>query len=232
MNETVAKQILDKIVGQIFGFQNPLTLEEAMKKFAFDVKLPQQVFDSTTNEPTWAQSASPAKFITMSNARKRSSVDDWILPKKPLNSLQDVIDAWADTNYMATERSIESANIAECDNIYNCENIYRSQDCGESKNLLYCDGVRTSEFVAASQRSHALSFCLRVEDSKESSNSFGVVWSGKIANSFFIQDCYGVTDSMFCSHISSKQYCVANMQLTEAEYKKVREMVIHWILTS
>lgn len=232
MDESIAKEILDKIIGQIFGFQNPLSLEHALTKFAFDISLPQQVYDSTTNKPTWAQSVTPGKFITVENARKRSAIDDWMLPKQSLNSLEDVLNAWAKTNYMATERQLESINIAECDNVYNCENIYRSQDCSASKNILFCDSVHESEFVAASQRSRALSFCLRAEDSKESSNSFGLVWSGKVANCLFVQDCYDVTDCMFCSHITSKRFCIANMQFKEAEYKQIRNYVIRWVLTS
>lgn len=232
MNSEVAKQILDKLIGQIFGFQNPLTMEQAMAKFAFDVRLPQQVYDSTTNQPTWAQSVNPTKFITIENARKRSEVDDWIIPQRPLQSMEDILSAWSESNYMATERYLESSNIHECDNIYNCENIYRSQDCSQSKNLLWCDGIHTSEFVAASQRSHSLTFCLRAEDSKESANSFSVVWSAKIANSFFVQDCYDLADCMFCSHIASKRFCIANMQFEEQEYKKLKDMVVRWILTS
>lgn len=231
MNNDNAKQILDKIIGQIFGFQNPMTLDEALAKFAFDIRLPQQVFDSTTNEPTWAQSINPTKFITLDNARKRANIDDWMVPKRQLSGLEDVLAAWAETNFMTTERQIESANITESDNIYNCENIYRSQDCSFSKNLLWCDGVHKSEFVAASQRSQGLSFCLRAEDSKESSNSFSVVWSGKVSNSFFIQDCYDVSDSMFCSHLASKRFCIANMQFDEAEYNKLKDQIIRWILT-
>ncbi len=43
MDATKAKEIADKIVGQIFGFQNPYSLEQFINKFAFDVRLPQQV---------------------------------------------------------------------------------------------------------------------------------------------------------------------------------------------
>ncbi len=232
MNEATAKQILDKVVGQIFGYQNPLSLEQAVQKFAFDIRLPQQVYDSTTNEPTWAQSVNPSKFITMDNAHNRSGVDDWLIPKRPLNGLQDILTAWAETNLMATERQIESANIAQSDNIYNSENVYRSIDITQSKNVLFSDAANKSEFVVACQRSNALSFCIRTEDSKECSNSFNVIWSAKVANCFFVQDCYDLTDCMFCSHITSKQFCIANMQYEEAEYRKLKELVVRWILTS
>jgi hypothetical protein len=232
MDATQAKEIIDKIVGQIFGYQNPLSLEQFMNKFAFDVRLPQQVYDSTTNQPTWAQSTNPARFITMDNARKRAEVDDWIMPKRPINSLQDMLTAWNEVNLTATERQIESINLSETDNIYFSENIYRSQDINKSKNVVFSDGLNNCEFVGAGQRSNSSSFCVRLEDSQTTSNSFSVSWSGNISNSFFIHDCKDVSDSMFCSHISSKRFCIANMQFEEEEYNRLKQEVIKWILTA
>jgi len=232
MDATIAKEILDKVIGQIFGYQNPLSLEQVLQKFAFDVRLPQQVYDSTTNQPTWAQSVNPTKFITMDNAHNRSTEDDWLVPKRPLGSLEDILGAWGETNFMATERQLESSKVSESDNIYNSENVYRSLDVHLSKNVLFCDAAIQSEYVVACQRSNTLSFCIRAEDSKECSNSFNVIWSAKIANSFFIQDCYDLIDCMFCSHITSKRFCIANMQFEEVEYRKLKELVVHWILTS
>ena len=69
MNADEAKKMLDKIVGQVFGYQNTLSLDQFMQKFAFDVRLPQQVYDSTDGSPTWASSTSPTKFITQEHAR-------------------------------------------------------------------------------------------------------------------------------------------------------------------
>ena len=227
-----AKTILDKVIGQVFGFQNPLSLEEAKQKFAYDIRLPQEVYDSTTNELTWSRVAGASKYMTIPNSRKRTEIDDWMLPKRQLNGIEDILAAWSETNYMSTERYLESTNVIGSDNIYNCENVYFCHDCTFSKNILYCDSIHKSEFVVASQRSQSLSFCLRTEDSKGVSNSFSVVWSGKVTNSLFIQDCYDVHDSMFCSHISSKRFCIANMQFEEEEYKRLREEVVRWILTS
>lgn len=232
MNTDIAKQIVDKIVGQIFGCQNPYTLDQFMSKFAFDVSLPQKVYDSTTNELTWAMSTAPTKFIAFHNVVKRNNVDDWIVPKRPINNINDILAAWNETNLMATERVRESTNTAECDSVSFVENVFRCQDCGRSKNLVFCDGIYESEFVAASQRSITQNFCMRVEDSRDCSNSFNVIWSGKIADSFFIQDCYDMTDCMFCSHMVSKQYCIANMQFEKEEYEKLKQQVIKWILTS
>lgn len=230
MDAKTAQGILDNIVGQIFGYKNPFSLEQFQQKFAFDVKLPLQVNDSTTNQPTWTQSPNLTKFITVENSYAR---DDWdSRPKRDLNSIEDIMQAWNEINYSATERYLDSMNVAESDNIYNSENVYRSVDIHGSKNVLFSDAAIASEYVAAVQRSNSLSFCARAEDSRNCSNSFSVVWSKNIVNSFFIEDCADMQDCMFCSHTRGKQFCVANMQYTEEEYRKIKEIVVRWILTS
>ena len=226
------KEILDKIVGNVFGYQNPFTIEKFMEKFAFDIRLPKQAYDSTTNELTWAQSLAPSKYITMQNAKKKSSGTDWMIEKRPLESIADVLAAWSETNYTTTEREIDSINVHESDNTYNSQNVFRSQDVHGSKNVAFCDGGFNLEYVAASQRSNTSVYSIRLEDSKECSNSFNVIWSGKISNSMFIQDCYDLYECLFCSHITSKKFCIANMQFTEEEYRKVKKLVVEWILTS
>lgn len=226
------KSILDAIVGNVFGYKNPFTPDQFMQKFAFDVRLPKQTNDSVTGEETWAQSLAPAKFITMKNASLEAKKSDWIIPKRPLNTMEDILTAWQETNLMATERQIESLEVFESDNIYNSENVFRSQDIHFSKNIAFCDTCRQLEYVAASQRSFGSTYSIRIEDSKECSNSFNIIWSGKVANSYFIQDCYDIFECMFCSHMASKRFCIANMQFEEEEYMKIKKMVIDWILTA
>ena len=231
MNASEAKLILDKIIGQICGYQNPLTLEQFMQKFAFDVRLPQQVFDSTDNTPTWASSTNPTKFIKMDTARAKYAENDGFREKQPISSLQELLAMWNEINYFTAERQIESINVAESDSVIKSENVYRSQDVRRSKNILFSDGIEDSEFIAASQRSGGNAFCIRVEDSGECSNSFGVSWSSKITNSFFIHDCFDMTDSMFCTNMRGRQYCIANMQFEKEEYMQLRQQVVQWILT-
>ncbi len=230
MDANTAKVIIDKIVGQVFGYKNPLTLEQFMTKFAFDIRLPQQVYDSTTNEPTWAESTNPVKFMSFANTMK--TPDGFFeKPKRPINSIEDILAYWNETNYMASERYMDSLNVAEADDVRHSENVFRSQDVEASKNIVFSDGLRNSEYMAACQRSQNSSFCIRLEDSGESANSFSVNWSKNIANSYFIQDCSDMQDCMFCSHLNSKRFWIANMPFEEAEYRKIKDMVIRWILT-
>lgn len=235
MDEHKAKEIADKVIGQVFGFQNPLTLEQIQQKFAFDVRLPQQVFDYLRNEPTWAQSTNPAKFVKLEDAFNNPNnpeTGDWMQPKQPINSIEDILSAWNNVNAMATERQLDSLNVAQSDNIYSSENIWRSQDISASKNILFSDGVQNGcEFIIAGQRSNSSSFCIRLEDSSQCSNSFSVSWSSGIVNSFFISDAKDMQDCMFCSHLNTKQYCIANMQFERDEYFRIKDMVMRWILT-
>lgn len=231
MTSVEAKTVLDKIMGQIFSYQNPYELAAFMEKYAFDVRLPSQVHDSTTGEITWASSTNPTKFITLANARKRAEVDDYMLPKRPLANIQDILQVWSETNYASTERYLESLNVSESDCINSSENIYRSQDITRSKHVLFSDGAVDCEFVAAVQRSVRSNFSVRVEDSQNCSNSFSVSWSNKVTNSYFINDCFDVMDCLFCSHLAGKRFCIANMQFEEAEYNVLKDQVVRWILT-
>lgn len=232
MDATQAKEILDKVFGSVFGFANPFTLDEAFQRFAFDLRLPQQVFDATTGEPTWASSINPSRFITMSNARKRSDIDDFMIQKRPVSTIEDILLAWSETNLTTTERHIDGINMGESDNTTGCENVYRSSDVRNCKNIIFTESGNDLEYVVAGSRSKTSSYCIRVEDSQLTSNSFNVIWSAKVTNSFFIQDCYDVMDCMFCSHIAGKRFCIANMQFEEEEYNKIKQEVIRWIITS
>lgn len=237
MTTQEAQKILDKIVAQIFNYQNPVGLVDFMQKFAFDVRLPQQVTDAVDGKPTWAQSTNPTKFVRMENARNlavggASPDTDFLRPKRAIAGMDDILNAWGEINLTTTERQIDSLNVLESDNVYHSENVYRSQDIRKSKNILCSDGLNNCEYIAAGQRSGDSAFCIRIEDSGECTNCFGVSWSGKLANCLFMHDASDMQDSMFCTNIKGKRYCVANMQYTEEEYRKIREIVLHWVLTS
>ncbi len=236
MKPTEAQQLLDKIIAQVFGYKNPLTLEQFMQKFTFDIKLPQPVTDTIDGSTTWAQSINPIKFVKMSNARGleiagASAENDYLRPARKLNSLEDILGAWQEINFTTTERYEDSLNVGESDNIRRSENVYRSQDVVDSKNVLLSDGVYRSEFIAASQRAADNTFCVRIEDSGDCTNCFSVSWSGKLTNCMFMHDTGDMQDSMFCTNISGQRFCIANMQFEEAEYRRLRDIVIHWVLT-
>ena len=230
MKEKEAMEVANKIFMNIFGVKSPYNLDEILSEFAFDVRLPQRVVDSTTGGETWASSINPTKFITQDNSEKFNNGKGWMLKKRDIHSLEELIQIWKKINFTTTERYYDSVNISQSDTIYNCEDLYRCNDCRKCKKSIYLDGCGDCEYTIASQRSANSTFCIRVDDSGSCTNSYNVICSAKISNSLFIQDCNSLHECIFCSHISNKRYCIANMQFEKEEYFEIKKQIIKWIL--
>jgi len=231
MNDEQVKEVMNKIFQAIFNRDNPYSIQEVKNIFAFDVRLPLEVNDSTTNEVTYASSINSHKFITNENMMKRDNREGWLLPKVPVTNLKELLDIWDSINYTTTERVYDSENVVKSDPIYGCRNIYLCTDCGQSNHLIFCDGMHESSYTIASQRSAIINFSLRVDDSNTVTNSYNVICSSKISNSYFIQDCSNLFECIFCSHLSNKEYCISNMQFTKEEYYFLKDKIIEWIFS-
>ncbi len=232
MKDKEAIEKANKVFENIFDENNPYTLDELLSKFAFDIKLPQKVLDSLTSKETWAESINPTKFITQDNMELYDKQHGWLMKKREVNSLEDILKIWKKINYTTTERVYDSENVSKSDTIYKSENVYRSLDCRECKNILFCDGCANSEFLIGCQRTSGSNFCIRVDDSGNCINSYNVICSAQISNSFFIQDCKNLDECIFCSHISDKKYCISNMQFEKEEYFEIKKEIIKWILSN
>ncbi len=230
MSDEAAKQIIDTIIGQIFGFQNPYTLEQFAAKFAFDIRQTVEVFDYQTGESTWAQNNKSNKYVKFANLI--TGEGDSMIPKEEIQSIDDIVRVWQNTNITAAERYLDSSDIAKSDAIYGSRNIYRCIDIHNSKNVLFSESSNNNEFSAAIQRSNNCVYSLRIDDSGPVSKSFQVSWSKNISNSFFIKDSSNLSDCMFCSQINNKRFCIANMQFEEEEYRKWEAVVKRWILSN
>ena len=231
MNRIEVEKEISKIFFNIFGKENPFTIKEIEEKFAFDVKLPKQVKDSVTGEITWSEMENSKKYIKQDTMRKYDKAQGWMVSKRDITSLKDIIDIWDRINFTTTERVYNSINVSESDTIYDSENIFRSTDCRKCKNMIFSDGCGDCQSMIASQRTGSSTNCIRVDDSATCSNSYNVICSSKIVNSYFIQDCNNLYECMFCSHISSRRFCIANMQFTEQEYYEIKKVIIDWILS-
>ncbi len=230
MKEKDIKDIVNKIFQAIFNIDNKYKIEELKKKFAFDINLPLEVTDSTTGEVTYASSINSHKFITNNNMMKKDETEGWMIPKKEVHSLKELIDLWESINYTTTERVYNSENVVMSDPIYDSTNVYNSTDCSKVDKILFCDGIHNSNYVMASKRSNTVNYSIRVDDSNTVTNSYNVICSARVSNSLFIQDCSDLFECIFCSHISHKEYCISNMQFTKEEYYFLKNKIIEWIL--
>lgn len=231
MNKEESLKVVSKIFYNVFQRENPFTLDKIEEKFAFDVKLPKKVKDSLTGEDTWSEMENSEKFIKQGNMEKYDETRGWIIKRREISTLEDIINIWKKINYTTTERYYDSLNVSESDTIYNCENIYRSTDCRKCKNTIFSDGCADCENIIASQRTANSNNCIRVDDSGNCANSYNVICSAKIVNSIFIQDCNNLYECMFCSHISNRKYCISNMQFGEDEYFEIKKVILDWILS-
>lgn len=231
MNDKQCKQVLDEIFMGVFEQKCLLNLNDVLSEFAFDIKLPNKVIDAVDGKETWASSINSNKYISQENMMKYDNYRGWMRPKREISSLDEILTLWNKINYTTTERNYDSINISKSDTIYRSENIYRSQDCRECKNAIFIDGCANSEYILACQRSSNLSYCIRVDDSSNCSNSYSVICSSKITNSFFVQDANSLYECMFCSHISNRRYCIANMQFDKDEYMNIKFEVLKWIVS-
>ncbi len=231
MNAKLAKSIIDKAFLAVFGQPNPYDLATFQQKFAFDVFLPQSVQDYITGQETWTDATRGEKFITEATSDQINKERGWMRPKEELKNLDQILKIWQEINSTNTERGSDNANILESDTIYRSENIYRCTNCNDAKNLVFCDSCGRSKYLVACSRSFNDNFCIRTDDSANCSNCFEIMYSGKIANSLFIQDCFDLYECLFCAHIVHQKFCIANMQFEEAEYFAIKAQVIEWILS-
>lgn len=230
MDTDFAKTIIDKTFHAVFDRKNPYSLEEIQDKFAFDVFLPRPVQDAETGQGTWTDATCGDRFITETTSDRIDKERGWMRPKEELKDLDQILDIWREINCVNTERGNDRTNVLESDTIYRSENIYRCTNCNDAKNLAFCDSCGNSEYLVACSRSYKDNFCIRTDDSANCSNCFQTMYSAKIVNSLFIQDCFDLYECLFCAHVVHQKFCIANMQFEEDEYFAIKDQVIKWIL--
>lgn len=232
MSEQDALTTINKVFQAIFQRDNPYDLETLKQKFAFDIKLPTEVKDSSTDEITYTAMPNVKQFMTCANVERYDKEQGWMLPKQEVKSLNELLKIWHRINYTTTERVYNSERVSKSDPIYNSADVYASTNCGGCEHIAFCDGCWDSSYLVASQRSTGLNFCLRVDDSNTCTNSYNVICSNKVSQSLFIQDASNLFECIFCSHLANKKFCIANMQFSESEYFFFKSKIIEWFFSS
>ena len=231
MDNQKALMIVDKIFQMVFDRPNQFSLDELFLKLAKDMRLPHSVQDAITGDTAWSIAGPKQKFITQQNTVAFEQEKSWIKTRSSIKNLSvdEVLKIWSEINLISTERCFDSINVARSDPIYGCENAWQCADCHDCKNIVFTEGCANSEYLLASARSANCNFCIKADDSDNCSNSYHVVCSGKIMNSLFIQDCYDLYECLFCAHISSRKYCIGNIEFSQAEYNRLKPLVISYI---
>lgn len=231
MNKIKAKEIADYTFKDVFQMENPFSLEELQSKFAIDIPKVAKVKCAVSGKSTWAFASKEEKIVSMEAVEERFKKDEWMLKKQPMNSIKDILGLWNQINYQVGEKYINSTDIMGSDAIYNSNNVYQSVSIFDSKNIVFSYKIFDSNYMFASRDNSSCTLGIRVKESIYCSSNFEVSWSNKVARSMFIHDGYDLYECLFCSHIRSKKYCIANIQFEKEEYFRLKKEVIKWILS-
>jgi len=105
MNNEQALKIVNEIFQSVFRKENFSTLDEIKRKYAYDINLPIEVQDSTTGETTWTDTKEiNNNYITQKNMESKDYKEGWMIEKKNLQNIKDILDIWNEINYKTTER--------------------------------------------------------------------------------------------------------------------------------
>lgn len=217
------KQVGESVLKQVLGVSIPLS-----EKLAEGIPLPEKGKSSISGETVWVADRKEDKLISQNETAERFKKGGW-MRTGPMENMQDVLKGWEEVNYEVASRSVNSVNVEESDGIYNSQGVYRSSSIFDSKNIVWSYKLFNCQYMLGSRDDSACSFGVRVRESIYCSHCFEVSWSHKVSRSMFIHDCTDLTECLFCSHLRSKKYCVANVQLSEDEYFRVKKTVVEWI---
>lgn len=231
MDETQAKKIVDTVFRDVFGIENSFSMETIKRSLCHNIDLPVETVCSVTNKKTWVYDPDENYRILSDAAKMQMNKDaPMMMPKKPLGSMEDVLGAWKEINFLTSEKVVSSQEVAESDSVTTSANVFHSSLVMSSKNIVYSSNLINSNHMVASKGSNSCSMGIRMFDNIYCSSSFEVKWSSKVSKSMFIVDCLDLYECLFCFDIRSKKYCVANIQLEKDEYMKVKAMIVKWIM--
>ena len=165
-------------------------------------------------------------FISDAERMKRSEKDNFMEPKEAIDSLSQALEMVKKVAMFRGSMKINSDVVEASNNVYSSSYIYNCASIHGAQKMMFSFDMGPCEYMLASRNDKNCNFGIRVFDSDGVANSFDVSNSVKCANCYFCHNCFDLRDCMFCFHIESKRFCIANMQFEEAEYLKIKEVLI------
>ena len=83
-----------------------------------------------------------------------------------------------------------------------CYNVENSKDCYDCLNLFESE------------------LCYQCVESENLYNCFFALHSKNCSESYFIEDCIGCRNCIFCYNLNNKEYCIQNQQVTKEQYEQ------------
>ncbi len=229
MNEGQAKELVDFVFKDVFARENPFSLDEIQRKFAFDVDIPERVKDSVTGRDTWSVKRRGVPAMAMETAGELHKKGTIPKPEK-LNALDDVFKFWKTSAYFVGDRYINSTDVTVSDAIFDSNSVYRSALIHDCQKVVFSKDNSHCKQIVASKYNDTATSCIRALDSAVVTSCFAVMWSKKLTKCMYVNNCYDLYECMFCSNIDTRKYCICNMQFTKEEYEPLKQMAIDWTI--
>lgn len=231
MDEQQAQRIAQGIIKDVFGRETNFSIPQLQEALGRGILLPEMIPCAHTGEPLYVYDPQPEhRMISETAFKKQNAIDDWAKPYRPMRSMDDVLSAWQEVNYMSGNKVVQSQNVEKSDCIITSSDVYFSTLINSCKNVVLSQGNSFSNYILACRDNVSCNFGIRVFNSIYCGSSYEVRWSNKVSRSMFIVDSIDLFECMFCYCIRSKKYCIANIQYEKEEYLNIKAIVIDWIL--
>lgn len=220
---------LRKTWHQVFGVESLILIDDFERRLARNLKLPGRASCDVTG--VQVSTTRPFRRLISEDARRRRAMNDGFMQEQQqIDSFDDIqrnikaINLFAGEQVIQSELIYESSHIYSSDRIYKCSNVQSSRNsalsvyCSQVEHAFGCENLVSSKQVLCGYDSRGLNKCFQCFDCVDCSDSL------------FISDCSNLKDCLFCYHIDGKQFCVANMQYSENEYLRIKDLVIDHIL--
>ncbi len=217
------QQQFNAVFQELFGREPSYSLEEARRIFGTGIP---QLACKTTLLGTKVYTEYAASPISQEEVIKKESSHGFMAEQESISSLADIESLIRPFFSFLGSKSIQSTEVFESDNVYGSSKVFASNYISNSKNIGFSTLLNNCEYVFGSKNMLSSSFCLRTQDSKLLTNCFEVSFSAKCSNSLFCHNSFDLRDCMFCFHLVSKQYCIANRQYSKEEYFRIKKMLI------
>ncbi|MDO8554367.1 MAG: hypothetical protein Q7S22_06160 [Candidatus Micrarchaeota archaeon] len=120
-------------------------------------------------------------------------------------------------------------NNMECSLCFDSVNNYRSSLLFYGKNSGYCFWPRNSDHVFGCDSSFSSEFSVNCYSCTNQTRCFEIDCSGYCSDSYFLHNCEGMRNSMFCFNVKNRSNCIGNSEFSIIEYGKIKKAIMEQI---
>lgn len=121
-------------------------------------------------------------------------------------------------NIVASSRVKNSSLVYNSEDIEDSSRVYKSSICFGSQDVLDSINVTNSRMIVGSTY---VVDSNSIKNSKFIENSAGILDSSYIKESYFLSGCFKMRNSIFCSYMDNKEYCLFNKAISQETYENV-----------